>query len=119
MTGVPIGLVVALMDAADQASGGPGIVDRADEKLVAYLRNAPGRGSSSTFRWNPYGSKGYPSRRRGGPTRRTPTRRPDFYRAPRRRPQRKFPDSAVRKKRCPSGYYYSYKHRRCMKSKFR
>lgn len=128
MTGVPVGLVLALIDAADQASGGPGIMDRGDEKLVRYLRNSPGRGSSGSFRWNPYGSKGYPSRGGGGPSRRTPPRRAPskgWYYMGRGRyvPANRYKGYKGKprwnRKRCPSGYYYSYKHRRCMKSKFR
>jgi len=116
MTGVPIGIVVALIDALDQSTGGSGIVDRFDEKVHRYIRDSPGRGSSSGFRWNPYGSKAAPSRRGGGPPRRSPTRRSRYRSgAPKGSHRRSFTRSGRRRRK---GFYWSYKHKRWMKSKF-
>ena len=53
MSSPSVGLVIAIIDALDQYGGGSGIVDRFDEKAYRYIRDAPGRGSSSGFRWTP------------------------------------------------------------------
>ncbi len=126
MANIPVGLLVAAIDAADQAAGGPGVVDRLDEKVISYLRGSPGRGSSQGFRWNPSGSKMYDTRRRGGPSKTSPTRRPSYHDwtstgRGRYVPKKRFKRTrrSSKKKRCPPGYYYSYKARRCIKSKFK
>lgn len=126
MTGVPVGLVIGLIDALDQSTGGPGIVDRADEKLFRYIRSdSATSGQYPVYR---YGTKyldhtgrdryrhRYRSRRRGGPSGRYPTHRNQSrYPGPRRRG----PYRGKGRSRCPPGHYWSFKHRRCMKSKFR
>lgn len=122
MTGVPVGVLINIMDALMQASGGESIIDRADEKVYRYIRDSPGRNGSGSFRFNPYGSKGYRSRGGGGPSRRTNPRRPSSgYRSKPRTSQYRprYGKSRKSTKRCKPGYYYNHKARRCMKSKFR
>ncbi len=119
MTGVPVGVVINLIDAAMQASGSEGIIDRGDEKLVRYIGGSPGRGGSSSFRFNPHGSKWHSSRGRGGPSRRTQPRRPRGGPG-RGRARYNFTrtySSSGRRRR--KGFYWSYKKKRWMKSKFR
>ena len=117
MSGPSVGFVIALIDALDQAGGGPGIVDRFDEKALRYIRESPGRGGQGSFRWNPYGSKGAPSRRGGGPSRRSPTRRSRYRSGAPRGSHRKYWSRSGRRRR--KGFYWSHKHKRWMKSKYR
>jgi len=124
MTGVPVGIIIRLLDlvSGDYASESDPGTDFADEKLYRYLRDAPGGKSSGYFRFNPYGSKGYRSRGRGGPSRRpNPRRPPKGYRSQPKTSQYRprYGKSRSSPKRCKPGYYYNHKARRCMKSKFR
>ncbi len=96
MTGVPIGIVVALIDAASQASGQGSVIDRADEKLVRYIRSSGSGGRDVDSGYRPPPS--WQSRRR------SPSKSPSRARTgPKRR----------------SGYYWSHKKRRWLKSKFK
>ena len=123
MTGVPIGVVVALIDAYDQSQGRPGLVDRADEKLVRYLQSKgygsgryPGQPSHGYVDHTGRLRDKYRSRRGGGPSRRPPTRRTRYRSgAPKGSHRRSFTRSGRRRRK---GFYWSYKHKRWMKSKF-
>ena len=117
----PIVWGIYLADVIDQSRGGPGFVDRVDEKFIRYIKSAGESGGRYPRQyWDRSRYSDHTGRRRsrgrGGPSRRYPTHHSRYRQGRPRGAHRKYWSRSGRRRR--KGYYYSYKHKRWLKSKW-
>jgi len=135
LTGAPVGLVLALMDEMSERSGGTGFQDRIDEKIYRHFTEEspllPFLAASWQYQnrndpiWQTLTS---PRRGGGGPSVAAPTSTDSSKRSESVRTSSAKGYSAhgfssgkapTARGKCPKGHYWSYKKKKCVKSKFK
>jgi len=133
LTGAPVGLVLALMDEMSERSGGTGFQDRIDEKIYRHLTEESPLLPFLAASWQ-YQNRNDPiwqtltSGGSGGPSMAAPTSTKVSKRSESGRTSSAKGYSAhgfssgkapTARGKCPKGHYWSYKKKKCVKSKYR
>ncbi len=134
MTNAPIGLVLALMDESSERSGSGSLFETPIERIVREFSPGIRLATVPVVTWWEHANRNDPiwqalssSRGGGGPSVTTPTSTTASKRSPESRKASKTNSAHGFRKtkgvsargKCPKGHYWSYKKKKCLKSKFR